>query len=250
MKTFVLGDGEPEYAVVSGVHGDEPAGVKAVQKLKESSKEFLKPLKLVIANEKALDRNERFVEKDLNRVFPGDSEGCHEERLAASLYSELEGMKVIDLHTTSSEKTPFTVVSNPGEEELELAAATGVKRTIDMSFVQGGLDDDLTAVVAEAERGERAVEELYKVLENFLINEEVVAGDAERSEPEIFKVYGVAEGEGFRFTAENFEKVSKGEAFAKKEDHKLVAQKDFYPVLMSTDGYEDMVGFQANKRKV
>jgi len=33
----------------------------------------------------------------------------------------------------------------------------------------------------------------------------------------------------------------------KRESEELKAQEDFYPVLMSTDGYESMLGFKARK---
>jgi hypothetical protein len=46
---------------------------------------------------------------------------------------------------------------------------------------------------------------------------------------------------------ENFEKVRKGETFAVSKEDELKAGEEFYPVLMSTTGYDNMVGFKARK---
>jgi hypothetical protein len=37
------------------------------------------------------------------------------------------------------------------------------------------------------------------------------------------------------------------EIFGSKDGEEKLAEESFYPVLMSTDGYEDMIGFQAKK---
>jgi succinylglutamate desuccinylase len=47
--------------------------------------------------------------------------------------------------------------------------------------------------------------------------------------------------------ARNFEKVAKGEVYASRGDKELVAEKGFYPVLMSTNGYEDILGHKASR---
>jgi len=47
--------------------------------------------------------------------------------------------------------------------------------------------------------------------------------------------------------AENFEKVEKGEVFAEEGEKELKASEDFYPVLMSTNGYNGVLGYKAQK---
>jgi hypothetical protein len=54
----------------------------------------------------------------------------------------------------------------------------------------------------------------------------------------------------WRFKAENFELVEKGEVYAVKEGEKLEAEEDFYPVLMSTNGYNGQLGYKAEKIEV
>lgn len=249
MKTEVLGDGEPEYAVVACVHGDEPEGWEAIQRFKDSDYELEKPLKIVLANEEAKNQGQRFLEKNLNRVFPGDENGSHEEQLAARIFDELEGLKILDLHTTESEDSPFAIISRHTRTQKQLAKSTGIDVVIDMTYVEGGLDDHLEAVVVESSRGENAVEELYKTMVNFLAAEGVIEEEFERSEPDFFEVYDHEEGGGYEFTAENFRPVETGQVFAEGRDDTKIADEEFHPVLMSTDGYDDMIGFKAKKRE-
>jgi len=70
----VAGPGEPEVAVVGGVHGDEPSGVHAVRTLRQADLDLQRGVMFVIANPAAVEAGQRFLDSDLNRMFPGDSE--------------------------------------------------------------------------------------------------------------------------------------------------------------------------------
>ena len=249
MRTEIIGEGEdPEYAIVGAVHGDEVEGWDAIQRFIDSDYELNQPVKAVMANEEAVEEGVRFLEEDLNRVFPGDRDGVHEERLAADLLEELEGLKVLDLHTTGSKKSPFAIITNHEETERELARSTGMEHLIDMTYVEGGMLDYLDAVAVEASRKGDTTGELYDTIVNFLAAEEVIEEDFERTDPEFFDVYDLEEGAGYEFVAENFEPVEEGEIYARKEDDRRVAEERFHPVLMSTDGYDELIGFKAKKK--
>lgn len=249
MRIEKLGEEEPEYAVMACVHGDEPCGKKAWERFRQEDWDLQKPVKFVLANPEALEKGERFVEEDLNRAFPGDLESdIHEERRAAEIIEELEGLKVIDIHSTMSRPVPFGVLDEPNEIALELTKSTGLKNFADFTQMEGnGLIAGLDAVCVECgpQRTEGAAEMAYKILVNFLAAEDVIDADYQKSNSNVYQVYQGVEGRGYEFVGENFEKVEKGEVFARKNGDELVAEEDFYPVLMSTDGYEDMVGFKA-----
>ena len=250
MRVVEKGEGKPEYGVLACMHGDEPSGKKAIEKLFESEYEFQKPVKFVIANEEALEENERFLDADLNRSFPGDPESSkHEERLAARFLDELKGMSVIDLHSTRSKPVPFMTFGEMNSKILKMMKNTGVDKACYFEESSGVLGEYLDAFIVESgpQRTEEATEMAFEILKNYLVAEEIIQADFEISNPEIFKYYETVEGGGWEFLAKNFSKVEKGEVFAKSGTTELISTEDFYPVLMSTDGYEDVLGQKAKK---
>ena len=74
--------------LVCCLHGTEPYGLEVVAKLPAAVPFF-------IANEKALEKRKRFIDVDLNRCFPGNKEGNHEERIAAALVDKLKSFEYI-----------------------------------------------------------------------------------------------------------------------------------------------------------
>jgi succinylglutamate desuccinylase len=237
---------------VTCVHGDETSGWEAVQKLKESDIEIKEPLKVILANEKAYQQGERFLDVDMNRVFPGDPEGDrYEERVAHELVQEVGGLKFIDLHSTASEEAPFAIVEYPSNQQLEMIKSTGIQEAADMTHV-GAKNPELEFVGVEvSEKSEDPAEDAYEVLKNFLAAEGVIDADHQKSSPVLFEVYATEEGRGYEFLAENFSEVEEGEVFARRGDgDEKVADEQFYPVLMSTDGYDEIIGFKAKKRDI
>lgn len=250
MKTEILGDGEPEHAVVYHIHGDEPCGRKAVEKLKESKYEVKKPLKLVLANEKAAEKGVRYVDVDLNRVFPGDRDSdMHEEQLAPKIIEELEGLKALNIHSTRSQPTPFGTLKDTEGDTLELSRATGVQKFALFPESSSSLENYVNSSLIETgpQGTEQAAEQAYRILLNFLGYYDVIDYEAEIREPGIYRVFETVEGRGFEFFGANFQKVEEGEKYAERNGEDVVAERDFYPVLMSTHGYTDMLGFKAER---
>lgn len=252
MKTEVIGQGEPEIAVVACIHGDEPCGLKAFERLKRSRIGLNEPIKFILANEKAFHRGERYIDKDLNRVFPGDRDSeHHEERLAARILEELEGLKVIDFHSSESPKTPFALVSGLTEEKYELARNTCMENLVEISYVEGGMINYLNGVTVEAgpDASPQSAQMAYQILLNFLAAEGVIDEKYDLTEPEVFEVYDKGEGKNYEFVAENFVQLEKGEIYAENGEDMKKASEKFCPVLMSTEGYEDMIGFKGKKKE-
>lgn len=250
MKTKILGEGEPSHAVVYHIHGDEPCGKKAVEKLIESEHEIRKPLKLVFANEKAADQNERYIDADLNRVFPGNPESdLHEEQLAPKIIEELEDLKTLNIHSTRSQPTPFGTLKDTDEKSFELAKATGAGKFALFDNSNGSLENYADSILVEAgpQGTGKAVEQAYQTLLNFLGFYDIIDYEPDLEEPEIYRVFETVEGRGYEFFGANFQKVEKGQKYAEINGEDVVAERDFYPVLMSTKGYEDMLGFKAER---
>jgi succinylglutamate desuccinylase len=253
MRVEKLGDGKPGFAIVGCVHGDEPCGKKAIERLKQSDYEFNSAIKLVIANEKAYANDVRYIHRDLNRVFPGNKNSeIYEERIAAQLVDELQGLKVLDLHSTQSTNKIFAATSVFNHEFSELVKASGANYLA--YFDRSDMDvlmDHLQAISIETgfQKSEEAAENAYETILNFLAYFDVIDEDYKPSEPEIFRVEERVDRPEVEFKASNFEKVEEGDIYAEGENEKLKAEEDFYPVLMSTDGYDDILGYKAKKFK-
>lgn len=93
----------PAVLVVGGVHGNEPAGSLAAESIRSVS--LLKGTLIVVprANNLALMKQVRTLPKitDINRAYPGRTDGNPAERIAfeiASLMKKYDVAMVIDLH--------------------------------------------------------------------------------------------------------------------------------------------------------
>jgi len=248
MHVETLGDGHPAYTIIACVHGDEACGWHAFTRLKASEIDLNEPVKFILANERAFKLGFRFCDVDLNRVMPGDPESeKHEERVAARLQHELADTTVIDFHSTESRGCPFAIVTGDDEASRDLARSTGVDRVVDVSMLGGGVTRNVTGVAIECGYydDEDAATVAHRILLHFLAAEDVIDHEVSRSEPTVYEVVGEARGRGYTFVAENFQQVEEGDVFAKKNGTTRRAEAPFVPVLMSTHGYEDRIGFKA-----
>lgn len=72
---------------------------------------------LILANEEALGAKKRFLETDLNRSFPGRTDGSHEERLAFGLLPFAKASRfLLDIHTTTSDIRMTPIVTRLSED--------------------------------------------------------------------------------------------------------------------------------------
>ena len=254
MRIEQLGDGEPEIAVVGGIHGDEPCGVRAVEQLIEREPDVDRPVKCIVANEEALERDVRYVDADLNRVFPGDPDSdAHEERLAASLLAELKGCTTLSMHSTQSYTGTFAVLA---DETLTLARSVCPYLTLDAAvdasaFTEGRLIEHAPVIEVECgyQGSEQATENASTIAEEFLAALGALPGGEPHSEGvplyRLTHLIPKSRAEAYDVPATNFERVAAGETYATVDGEALVADEPFYPVLMSPYGYEDEFGYSA-----
>lgn len=256
MRIERLGSGEPSVAVVAAIHGDEPCGVRAVERVLDDPPVVEEAATLIVANERALDRGVRYVDEDLNRAFPGDREGTtHEARLAAELTEELQGCTTLALHSTQSHPEPFAVV----EERTELAERLCPRLPVDAivetgSNVEGRLFASIPTTI-EVECGRQgtdsAADNAERLIRAFLdatgVTDERPA--AERKLP-VFRLRDripKPAASEYDVLAENFRRVEDGEPFASADGEPLAAEEPFYPILLSANGYEELFGYTADR---
>jgi predicted deacylase len=266
MRIYELGDGTPEVAVVGGIHGDEPCGPVAIERLVAESPTVDRPVKLIVANERALEAGVRSVDEDLNRAFPGDDDGeTHERRLAAHLVRELEGCTTLSLHSTQSSAEPFALVDRVDSVTREICPRLPVDVVVETDrFSSGRLIEHPHTVEVECgmQGTDEAAENAYDLVRAFLDATGVLdAGDervgraarATTHEGGSVTVYRLLDripktaGGDHEVFAANFEAVEAGEEFAATDGAPLVAERSFYPVLLSADGYENIFGYVAER---
>lgn len=83
--------GGPAVYIVAGIHGDETAGLMAAEKLKKrlpAGTLYIVSPANPFGAEQAKRRTEE--ERDLNRNFPGNPDGCDAERIAAAIYEDIK----------------------------------------------------------------------------------------------------------------------------------------------------------------
>lgn len=259
MRVEQLGEGEPELAVVGGIHGDEPCGPRAIERLLDDDPDVTRPVKLVIANERAIEENVRYVEEDLNRAFPGNPDGdTHESRLAAELTRELRGCTVFSLHSTQSYAAPFALVDELDGVSRSLCPYLTIEAVVETAeFSRGRLIGTQDAVdVVEIECGlqgsEGAATNAVSLSYEFLAATGALPREREPlfgHEVSVFRlVRKIPKPPGarkFLVFASNFERVAAGEMYASADDEDVVADEPFYPILLSAYGYEDVFGYAA-----
>lgn len=252
MRIERLGQGPPDLAIIGGIHGDEPCGVAAVERLMESPPAVQRPVALVIANEVATERGERFVDTDLNRAFPSELAGSHEERLAARLETELEGCRVLSLHSTQSHDEPFAVVDGLTDWTRSVCRRLPVDAVVETgSFVEGRLFASADVVEVECGRqwSQRAIENAHELARAFLAAEGALQPSPPPRDHPIYRLRDRVPkrpATAYEIRVTNFTRVSPGEVFATEDGNPVRADDAFYPVLMSADGYDDVFGYAAD----
>ncbi|WP_299235949.1 succinylglutamate desuccinylase/aspartoacylase domain-containing protein [Natronomonas sp.] len=254
MKLIERGSGSPRLAVVGGIHGDEPAGVRIVERLADTLRDesLSGTVQLIVANEPALERGERYTDTDLNRTFPGDeASDDYETALAARLEAVLTGADaILALHTSQSAPPAFAIFSDLTESVRRTVTGLPVEHAVDSSDLRSTtLDSTLPHTVSlEAGRqgSETAVSEGYEAAIAFLR-----AHGALTDEDPVFTETAVIAGheEVPKGTGEphvyysNFQEIPKGEVFARDDTRThRVDREGVVPVLASEHGYEDIFG--------
>ena len=122
--------------VMGGTHGNERTGIHAIQYLQQHEQAFkqgtVNNIKVIWGNEKAVQRNSRYIQEDLNRCFLYDYDNPHSEEsynaalLKETSYERKRALEIryemnalskpvdflIDLHTTTSQMENCLIVSD------------------------------------------------------------------------------------------------------------------------------------------
>lgn len=254
-EVIVRGPGEPDVAIVGGIHGDEPSGVRAVRRLLDSSLDLQRGVKFVIANPAAIEADERYLDSDLNRSFPGDPDGDYEHRLAARLCDVTGELLTLSLHATHSQPEPMALVHRSQPRAFELASRMPVPYVVDHSAVNDGT---LTAcgpvvtVEAGCQHTDEAADTAERQARAFLTLTGALSGAVPEADPDYFALRDpirkpASDSRDYELLVENFDRVPSGTVFARADGDDLVADEPFYPILMSECGYANIFGYTGVK---
>ncbi|MAG40159.1 hypothetical protein CMI41_04290 [Candidatus Pacearchaeota archaeon] len=219
-----------EPNIVYCLHGNEKCGLEVAKSL-PSIPSFL-------GNKKAFEENKRFIEADLNRVFPGKKDGNYEERAAYQLLKKLKDRKyVIDIHSSSNKCPLFGIITSPNREKIEFAKKLGLKRLVIMppSFAKKRALIDFVEIGISLEIGphnrQENVTEILGKIQNF------VEGQTCLDEMEIFEVFDVIRRSETDLNLENFD-------FVERDS---VKDYGFTAVLVNEDSYGDILCLAARR---
>ncbi len=256
MRVETLGDGEPEVAIVGGIHGDEPCGTIAVETLIAADLDVDRPVKLIVANEKARAEDVRYLDEDLNRAFPGSPDAkTHEGRLAHELLGEIRGCEVLSLHSTQSYSKPFALVDELDGHARTVCPYLSVEALVETAGYSEGRLIFYPAVV-ELECGlqhsDTAAENAVQLSREFLVAVGALSAEEGRPRYHPLSVFRLEQqipkpnAERYEVFVENFERVAEGDRFAAADDEPLFAKNPFYPILLSAYGYRNDFGYAAS----
>ncbi|MFB6094234.1 MAG: succinylglutamate desuccinylase/aspartoacylase family protein [Halanaeroarchaeum sp.] len=254
MRVAQLGAGHPDVAIVGAVHGDEPCGASAIERLLEDDPTVRRPVKLIVANDEALERDVRYVDADLNRSFDDVPADALERDLAEQLSAELEGTTALSIHSTQSYPYPFAIASGIDEEIRRIAPRLSVRALVNTGATGEGRVFEAAGQIIEVEAGlqksDAAAENAYRLAREFLTATGVLPGETTPNELPTYEMGDPIEkpaAEAYEVFAENFDRVEAEEAFAAADDDYLRAAQPFYPILLSPYGYTDIFGYRGEK---
>lgn len=235
MKKTRIGKGSPVVGVVACVHGNEIIGYEIIERLKDVSPDK-GTIDLVVANEEAMVQDTRFIETDLNRSFPGDEYGSHEERLAVQLIKELSGCDyVIDLHSTTGKTDSFVIITQESTRQLASCFPLGKVVFMEPALANGkAMIEYLDNAISPEFDCRIDPEHAFELVFACLINLGVMNGAPYKVSQERYSAYGLLKKDGRDMPFVNFKEAT-------------VDGEIFYPVLHGEAAYKDLFCVKARR---
>lgn len=235
-------------------HGDETVGLavaKEITKLKIIKGELL----VHKANELAYKKRKRFIDQDLNRSFPGNAKGNHEQKLAAKILPLVKSADiVIDIHSTTSGLKDALIVTRVNKKTRELIEVIAPKYLLYMRATKSN------ALISEANIGiafeygsnsdKAALREIQLGIKRILSHLGMIETTYLKSRRktlwlDVYKMVPKPEKAILLKTIKNYKLIAKGTKFASCEGEDIRSKEDFYPIIFGENSYKDIFGFAA-----
>jgi succinylglutamate desuccinylase len=248
---------KPVVLVNACTHGNEQVGARIIEILNTISITH-GTLVTNIANKKAFSKNKRFIDQDLNRVFPGNLSGNHEEKIAHNLNPLIfEADIVIDIHSTETGIRDSIIITKLDSHTQKIIHYISPKRVLLMSTSKG------TALISSAKIGiafeygkdksettyQKTLKDIMSILAGLgMIDDRIHKKKQNTEYYKISKSFKKQQGSILQKNIKNFNLVRKGDVVAFDNNLKtIIAPCDFYPVLFGKNTYTEIFGFMGQK---
>lgn len=229
---------------ICATHGDEKFSIPVLKKLETLFNKEEYSYSWIIGNPRALKKNVRFTDVDLNRSAPGDPKSPnYEERRAADILSLAQNYDlVIDIHGTDSACGVVKIIPYPTSKNIKLAQAIPLKRNViwyeESSQIKGPIVQHTKIPAIEIECGPKnspAVSEKLKETLKLILTSNKAGTfftDDENPPQEFYNVYGLKRGK----TSEDV------------KDFEIIREKgeSYYPFL-SSNQYQGIICYKLKK---
>ncbi|MFA6421859.1 MAG: succinylglutamate desuccinylase/aspartoacylase family protein [Candidatus Buchananbacteria bacterium] len=180
---------------IIATHGNEKIGIEAVKILENKGLE--KYFDVLIANPKALEKNVRLIEADLNRSYPGDAKSkIYEERIAFENFKIAKKYRyIIDLHEASQGTDDFIIMPRKKLSKTFPLEFINLKKVLLWPDPKGPISQILKNAI-ELEFGSKnrprklIINRCTLILENFIKNIHQLPDNKITGNKKIFYVYG------------------------------------------------------------
>lgn len=246
-------------------HGNEIIGLE-VEKIFKDTEVINGSVTFNFANPWAVEQHKRFIEKDLNRSFPGSETGLFEERIANEMTKYISLFDyVFDIHSTESDLVNCIVIEdNNNVTQQMISVCHNAEKVLYVSATSGSsifaacrLGEKIIPGLAfeygdnSSESAKRTYEDLISILGDLNIIKNQL-GNLELPKKieqfECHKTFPKNPGDVLVESVKNYELVLKDSIVAYTADKKpILAPEDFYPILFGEPNYTDIFGFMAKK---
>jgi succinylglutamate desuccinylase len=250
-----------DILLIGGVHGDEPSGVYAIKTLQESIDEsdLKKTVGFVLANPRAIQREVRYTESDLNRLFGRDSEPSYEQQRSKEISTLVDSAdSVLSLHATQSDDEPFGLVNYDMIHHIKrslfkLSLSKAVIFTEDQ--YRGSLIkyDHVLEIEVGYQGSQSAKNNALRLCKEFLSSQYAFQSenqlmDLQWSDCMLYKTVGKIAKQGETdLYVKNFDDIPPETVYASSNQKQYISRERFVPILMSEEGYESILGYRGKK---
>jgi len=246
---------KPHILINILTHGDELIGLKVKKEL-EKVEIINGVLEFNVANEKAYKEKKRFIDSDLNRVFPGNPKGNYEEKMAHKLLPKIKKADlVIDIHSTISDLKDALIITKLNKRTSEVIKVINPKYLLWMNISRKNALISNAKVGVAFEYGKdkdkktlnKTVGDIKKILKHFNMIKGLSSKNKLKTKSfKINKSIYKKNGQELDSKIKNYKFVRKGQIISSNKEI-LKAPENFYPILFSSNGYDDIFGFLGKK---